>query len=107
MSYVFIDRKCNRCDGSGEIGGFDGLKTCPKCNGIGIIGSYEEVLDIQLNGDKEFGTKLRKTRERRLISMYELAKLLHCMVSRISSIELGIEMPTEKERKVLEKWING
>lgn len=106
--YVFVDRKCARCDGDGVIIDEEiGVQDCPECHGTGIIGSYEEVPDIPMNGDKEFGNLLRKTRERRLISMSELAVLLKCKVSRISEIELGMTMPTDKERKLLQKWIDG
>lgn len=96
MSYAFIDRKCTNCNGTG----------CKICSGTGMVGSFEEVPDIPMNGDKEFGDKLRKTRERRLISMSELACILSCKVSQISEIECGITMPTDKQREKLEKWMN-
>ena len=102
--YAFVERKCNRCEGWGCVA--FGFK-CPECHGTGRIGSYEEVPNILLNGDREFGNLLRKTRERREISMSELTELLKCKVSRISEIECGIKMPTDKERKKLQEWIDG
>lgn len=111
-NYAFVDRKCERCKGTGEIGKVEDEGKlynipCPECRGWGKIGSFEEVPNIPINGDKEFGNLLRKTREDRQISMSELAILLKCKVSRISEIETGIVMPTDKERKLLQEWIDG
>ena len=102
--YAFVDRKCHYCGGSG-IKANTKLATCPECNGTGMIGSFEEIQDIPMNSDDEFGNLLRKTRVRRLVSMSDLAALLKCKVSRISSIEFGIEIPTDTERKLLQEWI--
>lgn len=96
MGYVFIDRRCPHCNGEG----------CLSCYGSGIVGSFEYAPDIPRNGDKEFGNRLRKTRERRLISISELAAMLNSTPSCISEIELGIRMPTEKQWEKLEEWIS-
>lgn len=96
MGYVFIDRRCPHCNGEG----------CLSCYGSGIVGSFEYAPDIPRNGDKKFGNRLRKTRERSLISISELSIMLNSKLSCISEIELGIVMPTEKQREKLEEWIN-
>lgn len=106
-NYAFVDRKCNTCNGMGELGYGSKTRICPECQGTGTIGSYEEVPAIQYDGDKEFGKLLRMTRVRRMISVSELAALLKCKVSRISEIECGLKMPTDKERENLEAWVNG
>lgn len=103
--YAFVDRTCPRCDGSGEIGGFDGLQTCPECHGTGLVGSYGEVPDIPMNGDKEFGDLLRKTREQCKIGMYELAKEFGWSPVHLSNIETGREQPTETERRQIKEWL--
>lgn len=102
--YAFVDRKCEHCNGKGFLTE-PKWSSCPECDGTGTIGSFEEVPNISINCDKEFGNLLRKIREDRQISMSEIAILLKCNVSRISEIEIGIVMPTYKERKLLQDWI--
>lgn len=100
--HAFVDRKCAHCEGWGVVE--FGFK-CPECHGTGIIGSYEKVPDIPMNGDKEFGNLLRKTREKRKIGMDELAKLFGWSLVHLSDIETGREQPTEEEKQQIQKWL--
>lgn len=105
MSYAFVDGKCPRCDGSGEIGGFDGLQICPVCNGTGSVGEYREVPDVEYKGPSALAYKLRQTRERRKVGMGDLAKYFGWSVVHLSNIETGKVEMTEEERKQVSDWI--
>lgn len=103
--YIFVDGKCEKCKGTGIV--FKGLNggSCPECHGTGIIGSYDEVPDIPMNGDREFGKLLRKTREQRKIGMDELAKEFGWSLVHLSNIETGREKATNVEYFQIMRWI--
>lgn len=107
--YVFVDRKCPNCDGSGEIGGFDGLQICPECHGMGLIGSYEEASNIdisKINFVSAAASHLRRVREQRKISMGTLAKHFDWSLVHLSNLETGREQPTEAELQQIKEWLN-
>lgn len=104
--YAFVDGRCPRCDGEGEIGGWDGLQVCPECHGMGIGGAFKEVPPIdpaKIPG--AFAYRLRKTREQNKVGMSELADHFGWSVVHLSNIERGVIEPTEKEFKQIEEWI--
>lgn len=104
--YAFVDRKCPRCDGGGEIGGFEGFQICPECNGTGHIGSFEEVPPIDpAKIQSALAYRLRKTREQRKIGMSELAAHFGWSVVHLSDIERGRVEPTPEEREQIKNWV--
>lgn len=107
VSPAFIDRKCHRCDGSGEIGGFAGLQICPECHGLGIIGGVEEVPVIEWKEPCALAKEFRKERERRGESLRELAIKFSCRVSRLSGIEAGRVQPNDEEARHITEWLHG
>lgn len=107
MGYAFVDSKCPHCNGEGEVRGFCGLKICPICNGTGSVGEFREVPDIEYKGPSALAYKLRQTRERRKISMGDLAKYFGWSVVHLSNIETGKVEMTKDERKQVDNWIYG
>ena len=108
-SFAFVDSKCPDCNGSGWVEIVPGLREvcCNRCHGTGLVGEYKEVPDIPRNPD-DLSRELRKARERRLITMHELASMWKTTPSRISELETGTGEPrTTKEEKKIRKWING
>lgn len=109
-SFAFVDSKCPKCNGSGLVQiapNCRGVKQCNYCRGTGLVGEYKEVPDIPLHPD-DLSRELRKTRERRLITMHELASMWKTTPSRISELETGTGEPrTAKEEKKIREWING
>lgn len=103
--YVFVDRKCPRCNGEGEIGGFDFPIECSNCMGTGMVGSYEEVPHIEYDGPSAFAHRLRLTREIRKVSMSELAAQLGISVVELSDIERGRIEPIGELRKQIMDWV--
>lgn len=104
--YAFVDRKCRRCDGDGEIGGFDGLQTCPECHGTGLVGSFEEVPGTDFSRiPSALAYRLRITREQRKIGMAELAARFGWSLVHLSDIERGVAEPTEEEKETMKNWI--
>lgn len=106
--YAFVDRKCEKCKGTGIV--FKNLNgvQCPECHGTGMIGSYEEVPAIDINRIRfvsGLARQLRKNREKRKIGMDDLAKLFGWSLVHLSDIETGRVQPTEAERQQIQEWI--
>lgn len=104
--YAFVDGVCQRCAGSGEIGGVVGIQACPECNGTGHIGSYKEVPPIDPSKiPSALVYRLRKTREQRKVGLIELAKIFGWSVVHLSDIERGRVEPTPEEREQIKNWV--
>lgn len=104
--YAFVDGTCQRCGGSGEIGGVSGIQTCPECKGTGHIGSFKEVPPIDPTKiQSALAYRLRKTREQRKIGMSELATHFGWSVVHLSDIERGRVEPTPEEREQIKNWV--
>ena len=104
--YAFVDGKCERCDGSGEIRGVSGVQTCPDCNGTGSVGSFKEVPPIDpAKIPTALSFRLRRTREKRKMGLTELAAHFGWSVVHLSDIERGRVDPTPEEREQIKKWV--
>ena len=91
MSYAFVDRICQSCNGEG----------CKKCRFSGNIGSYEEVMDVDFLPEIQtiFGRNFRKWREKCRVSLRDAAQSCGLRVSSLSDIERGRREPSEAVRK--------
>lgn len=97
MGFAFVDRRCT----CGEDA------NCPHCGGSGLVGSFEEVPDIPFHIPYAIVYRLRQQRERRKVSMADLAAQFGWSLVHLSDIERGRVDPTEEEREQIREWVYG
>ncbi|MBD5641850.1 MAG: helix-turn-helix domain-containing protein [Desulfovibrio sp.] len=102
MAKCFWDGPCPECHGEGVIND----ELCPECEGRGMVGGVEEIKPLpDYVRHKAVGSKLRHVRERRGVSMTELAKEFGWRIVHLSNIERGTVCPTIDELVQITEWI--
>lgn len=98
MGYAFVDRKCH-CEGTDCY--------CSDCHGTGIVGTFEEVPDTPIHIPMAIAYRLRQQRERRNVSMSDLAAHFGWSLVHLSDIERGRLDPTPEEIMQIREWLYG